>query len=360
MKPTMNEMRQSGNWMLWGVAALVLAGCSSTGGGKRAEYKEQTEQVRPLEVPPEFTVPVIDTRYALPDEEGVGSATYTGYNKEIGAVPQSVTVLPLSAKVRLERDGARRWLVVEDSAENIWGQVRDFWLEQGFLLQTDDATAGVLVTDWLENLANLPQRGVRAVLARVFDSMRPNGERDQYRIRIERGKDGRTTEIYVSHHGLREQPGKDGESSRWLPRDSDVELENIMLQKLMAHLIAPRATTPAAPSPTVKPARSGAVSLQQGAQGKWLLIDDEFDRVWRKVGIAVDKAMIPVIDKDRSKGVFYLRPEAESSKRKSVLHPQIVLRTAEGGIAVTVENEDGGSDAGMTRLVELLFQHIEK
>ena len=66
------------------------------------------------------------------------------------------------------------------------------------------------------------------------------GTRDRFRIRLERGKEPGTTEIYLSHQGMEEVvasgSGSDHISTMWQGRPSDPELETEMLRLLMAHL----------------------------------------------------------------------------------------------------------------------------
>jgi outer membrane protein assembly factor BamC len=63
--------------------------------------------------------------------------------------------------VRIERAGNTRWLVVSRPADQLWGPVREFWQENGFLLTLDQANLGIMETDWAENRAKLPQDFIR-------------------------------------------------------------------------------------------------------------------------------------------------------------------------------------------------------
>jgi len=342
------------------LSLLVLAACSTTSQEKRAEYKTQADSVQPLEVPPEFTAPVSDGRYALPAKDRQNSATYSDFSKGVATKPPAVAqVLPVNVAVHLERNGAQRWLVVDAPVENIWGGVKAFWLERGFLLESEDAGAGVMVTDFLENKANLPQSGVKSTLARVFDSLRPYGERDQFRTRIERSKDGAATEIYISHHGLQESPKSKADKTIWLPRNTDPELENIVLQQLMAKLngaqLVVKAAEPVVAEVVALPVAK--VKWLEAAGKKSIIIEADFEKSWRKVGLALDKARIVVEDKNRDGKIFYLSASAD---KKITARYQVTLLEKAGVTEVKVTTEKGKSDAESLRLLELLFQQIEK
>ncbi len=88
--------------------------------------------------------------------------------------------------------------------DQLWPQVKEFWLQEGFLIKKEDPRVGILETGWLENRADIPQGMIRNVLGKVIDSVYSAATRDQYRTRLERGADPGTTEIYVTHRGVEE------------------------------------------------------------------------------------------------------------------------------------------------------------
>ena len=359
-------MKNTKNVVILGLLVVAMTACSTTNQEKKSEYKNLASKVQALEVPPDLTVPVSDGRYAVPSKSNESAATYSDYNKGAVVKPLASTeVLPFSTQVKIERNGTQRWLRVNDQAENVWATVRGFWLEQGFLLESDDANAGVMVTDWLENKASLPQSGVRSALARVFDSMRPYGERDQFRTRLERSADGLSTEIYISHHGLQESPKSTIEKTIWLPRNNDPELENILLQQLMAKLIAsPVKLEETVKAPIVSPVVAvdvqpalASVQLQEKEGGKVIVIAADFEKSWRKVGLALDKSRIAVEDKNRDGKIYFLRGSAD---KKITARYQVTVTEKENFSEVAVATSEGKSDKESLRLIELLFKNIEK
>jgi len=49
-----------------------------------------------------------------------------------------------------------------------------------------------------------------------------------------------------------------------------------------------------------------------------LVVDDTFDRAWRRVGLALDRIGFTVVDRDRSKGVYFVRyanPDLDGGKK---------------------------------------------
>ncbi|CAK0764537.1 outer membrane protein assembly factor BamC [Gammaproteobacteria bacterium] len=106
-------------------------------------------------------------------------------------------------------------------------------MDQGFLLKVDDPKTGILETDWLENRANIPQSGVRALFGKVMDGLYDSSTRDRFRVRLEQGEAPNTTEVYISHLGAEEVVKGD---SGMADAPTDPELEAVMLQRLMVFM----------------------------------------------------------------------------------------------------------------------------
>ncbi len=300
----------------------LLSGCSSSFlEGKKIDYKS-AGKVPSLEVPPDLTAPSGDSKFVVPDVNPQGSATFSTYNRERAAQPQAGTdLLPQQPQVSVERAGNERWLVVRATPEQVWPVVKDFWQELGFIIKTESPESGVMETDWAEDRAKIPQDMVRNALGKVLDSLYSTAERDKFRTRLERGKEAATTEIYISHRGMYEvlEGGDGGSSNRtiWQPRPADPDMEAEMLRRLMVRfgVEEARAKTQIATATVEEHARISRA--QDGSQ--MLLVLDPFDRAWRRVGLALDRVGFTVVDRDRSKGLYFVRyvdPETDSKKEE--------------------------------------------
>ncbi|HVP08999.1 MAG TPA: outer membrane protein assembly factor BamC, partial [Burkholderiales bacterium] len=177
------------------LAAAALSACTISGDvleGKKIDYKS-AGQLPTLEIPPDLTTPARDNRYVVPDT-GKGSATASSYEADRAHARRTGTVqagvLPTMEKMRIERAGSQRWLVVGESPEKLWPLVRDFWQENGFLVAVSLPEVGVMETDWAENRAKLPQDVVRGFLGKILDSIYSTAERDKFRTRLERTDEG--------------------------------------------------------------------------------------------------------------------------------------------------------------------------
>jgi outer membrane protein assembly factor BamC len=286
------------------VAGFALGACGSIEiPTKKVDYKSSTK-LPPLEIPPDLTRPGTDERFVVPDAPK-GSATFSDFSRDRSARPQlssaQQAVLPGVGDVRVERAGNQRWLVVPGTPDKLWPVVKEFWQETGFVVNLEIPAAGVMETDWSENRANIPESGLRGFLGKALNSLYSTSERDKFRTRLEPGQQPGTTEIYVSHRGMEEVYITEGQDQlRWQPRKADPDLEAEMLRRLMVRFGTDneRAKTQIA---------SARVEPQAKLGGGTLALNDQFDRAWRRVGLALDRIGFTVEDRDRSKGLYFVR-----------------------------------------------------
>lgn len=116
---------------------------------------------------------------------------------------------------------------------------------------------------------------------------------------------------------------------------------------------------PASAPVAASPASATAARIQESNGTKSILLGEPFDRSWRKVGLALERARIAATDKDRSKGIYFVAaaPDKDNKKQPDL---QIVVRERAGNSEVTVVDADGKSNAETTRLVETLYQNLDK
>jgi len=344
------------------VLALGLTACSSFSSltaSDKVDYKKQGEVRGPnLALPPDLITAQADRRFIVQD----GTATMSEYSQAVKKSSQMRTnVLTGIPGMKIERDGDKRWLVVDKSAASLYPQIKDFWQENGFLLLIDSPSTGILETDWAENRTKIPQDIIRRTLGKVLDSLYDSGERDKFRTRLEVQKPD-VTEIYISHKGAIEVPLKDASttiSTRWTVRPSDPELEAIFLTRLMERLgmtqeqAKAQITTTAAAPKTPK-----AKLIEDGAETR-IEMTQSFDRAWRDVGLALDRSNFTVDDRDRSKGIYFVRyvnpkdlgdsrgwfgrtfGKTDDADKKAKVYRVVVQDRGQNQIVISVQDSDG-------------------
>ena len=359
------------------VALCLLTACSSVGDllqGERVDYKTSGAKTPSLDVPPDLTQLNRESRYVVPG----AAVTASGY--QVGqSVPSAPTAATSVGDVRIERAGNQRWLVVNRPADKLWGPVREFWIEGGFLLSQDKENLGIMETDYAENRAKIPQDFIRNTIGKVFDSLYSTGERDKFRTRLERRADN-GTEIYVSHRGMVEvvTGAKGGSSSGdgtvWQPRPSDPELEAEFLRRMMVKLGVSSEQSKAlvATAATKQTSRVANVNNVPVVQ-----IDEGFERAWRRVGLALDRTGFTVEDRDRAQGTYFVRyvePVADKSEQGlfskifsgspaaiAPLKYRITVKSQGEATVVSVLNTQGAAEtsANAQRIVQVIADDLK-
>lgn len=376
-----SHMAQRG--LIYALALAGLAGCSSIGSmlePDRVEYKS-AGKAPSLEVPPDLTQLQRENRYSIPDANR-GTATASGFNQQQAVRPTGAAVVApnTTPDMRIERAGNQRWLVIRQSPEALWPQIKDFWQDSGFLLLQENQQTGVMETDWAENRAKIPQDFIRNTIGKALDSLYSTGERDKFRTRLERTADG-NTEIYISHRGMQEVlVGQQKEGTVWTPRPSDPELEAEFLSRLMTRLgVENNRAKSTVANATMQASRA---KLVKGNNGGYVEVDEGFDRAWRRVGLALDRVGFTVEDRDRTQGLYFVRyvdPDVDQKKSekgffsklfsfgsseekaKSAPRYRVSVKGAGEVSQVAVLNSDGRPEASQTadKILSLLNEQLK-
>lgn len=270
------------------VLCAVLAACAT----KNDEYKN-SKSLPPLEVPPDLINPPKDSATAVPVLPPAAPAAEEA-GATTGAVPAAATAVAATATtstLRLEREGALRWLVVPGAADAVRARIRDFLLQERFEIAGEDAARGVLETDW--RTAEAQGGELNQALAA--------GLRDKFRVRVEAGRTEGTAEVYVSHSGLQRVTAAGAET--WQPRAADPLLEADLLDRLQDFLAGETAS--AEPAPDLPGVRS---VIETGPDSVTTLrLAEDFERAWRRIGFALGRGGFVIEDRNRAEGVYLIR-----------------------------------------------------
>ncbi|HEY4037257.1 MAG TPA: outer membrane protein assembly factor BamC [Burkholderiaceae bacterium] len=316
--------RRGATWLACLLAA-ALSGCGLFGSKPSSDpggYGAAATHQGPLEVPPDLAPLSKDDRYALPDQ-GVSANALRSAG---GTSSTTQTVALSSSHARLVRDGAQRWLAVDLPPEKAYQVVKDFWPTQGWKLALDEPTLGIVETDWQEKSEKVDDGVVRHLLNMVLSTVNSTGTRDLYRTRIERTPTD-TSEIFITHRGLEEvYTDKDKVATTWQPRARDPELEAEMLQRLLVRFETGEAAPVAKAGDKATTAAAAATALtsvshvvKDGSESH-LEVDEPFDRAWRRVGLALDRGGFTVEDRDRTKGLYFVRyldPDYQAKQKEA-------------------------------------------
>jgi outer membrane protein assembly factor BamC len=109
------------------------------------------------------------------------------------------------------------------------------------------------------------------------------------------------------------------------------------------------------PAPAVVAEVAPAPARLMSVEGqRFVLLSEPFDRAWRKVSLALERAQLAAGDVNRSKGVFYLK-----GTEKQPAEVRVLVQETKGVSVVTVA-ADAVAQAEAARILDLLFKQLEK
>jgi outer membrane protein assembly factor BamC len=278
---------------------ILVSGCSWFGGKKSNSQGRRDNQS--LEVPPELTQPQTSDAMAIPVVTAE-QARYGSVNQQAAVV--NTALLPGTPGAVVKQEGGIRWAELESSPEVVWQESQGFFRSLGFEIEYEDAKLGTMQTNWLSNRAYSNVGFWKS----FFGAVLVTGLRDRYRVRLERSDDPNITRMYLAHQGLLEDVVEDdaGENINrvWRWRANDPELEAEVLLRFLAFrgMDEKQAEQVVKPKPRVERA-----VLQDVSNGQIVVVNDNFARTWRRVGVAIDRLGLIVTDRNRSDGIYYLK-----------------------------------------------------
>ena len=308
-----------------------------------------SSKARKLEIPPDLSEIETQDNYEVPGE----ARSYKNYkDKQNNTKPNKVVkVVQDPDGMKIIKSGNLRWLIVDKDPDTLWPHIQDFWEEEmGFKVKVANKRTGVLETEWIST-SDLSTSSSSA-LDKWLDSMSGFADKRKFRTRLELGSQNGTTEIFLSHRSsftggeqhrqIKYNRGVDFELEEvyslpeYIPDDAqedkieitnerkveDYEINSEILRRLMIKL---GATDFDAKEKIKRPQEIVKAELINTEQGKFIQMNDPYDRAWRRLSLALDMIGFITEDRNRSKGIFYVKykdielPAIEESKKEKGL-----------------------------------------
>tara|TARA_R110002096_G_scaffold381934_1_gene575817 strand:- start:227 stop:1291 length:1065 start_codon:yes stop_codon:yes gene_type:complete len=269
-------------------ALSVLNSCAFVNKFAGTKYGE-AGSVGGLEAPPELVTPEWDESLTIPQTANDRISAVETYGKALDAA-----VIPEFVDVSLRREGDLRWLEAEVDPVNVWPLLRSFWANQGISLDKDIPSTGVMETEWVEQ--------VDSTGSGLTDGREITASRSKFRVRVEREPNA-VTNIFVSQRKLELQSITE-QGGVWTTAKSDPETEAEVMVGLMEHMGKSREDALL----EVASAQGSRlhINLQDIDGIPVLFVGDQYSRVWRRTGIALDRTGLSIFEQSRAKGVYFI------------------------------------------------------
>ena len=252
--------------------SVLISGCGSVPGldqivpDNTKKYRK-AETMPPLDVPPDLSTARINDEIAGSQKS---AATYSEFEEAANNPLASKYNVTPNVKPSLSGEGDKRHLIVPGTRDVTWERLLDFWSQKGVEIKRKDMRIGLMDT------------------ATTIDDY-------AYRVRMERGDTSKMSLVYVGAAGVESNVQKDEAMLRQL-----ADFLGVLHQQDQAKVEALKESQPQVAS--VKTALLDETGGQQS-----LLVEQDFTEVWRRVGRVLDSKGFAVEDRDRSRGVYFVR-----------------------------------------------------
>ncbi len=294
-----------------------------------------SSRAKKLDIPPDLSDIESNSEFGVPGE----AVSYKDYEDAKKAGYKEVKVLQNPEGMKIVKSGNLRWLVVSETPEELWPHLEMFWQELGFGIKVLNRRTGVMETEWTKSskLKVDTNKGLGSRFDAWLDGMSNLADRRKFRTRLEDGLKEGTTEIYISQRSIvgMDQEAKDrikrlkeGSYStemykiqEYIPGDAEeakeiteklktemsmdeYEINAEILRRLMTKL---GMTDFDAKQKLANPIEKKNATLVKNERGNYLLLNDAYDRSWRRLSLALDIIGFVTEDKNRSEGIFYVK-----------------------------------------------------
>mgnify|MGYP001227861710 CR=1 FL=1 len=318
--------------------SLILSGCSDkpitvediTGigddiaevfGKDDSENYGKSKSIASLEIPPSLDDPNYSDSLKVPKVIDA-----RGEIIDMSDAP----VLPTYLDMNIIKQGIARWLEIQADPSSLWPYLNKFWISQGYEIKVNDPVNGILETEWKKNKINFESDG-DLIESNEYNY---NASKEKFRVRAERQPNG-DTNIYISNHILEADNVDDRGKIIWKKKDSDVSREAEMLVRLMEYFGISRDVAIDSFNKSEKDNKGIFIDLIDFYGVPAIIIEESFSKLWREIGLALDRSGLLVIDQNRNKAVYIINTDQINNKETDY---EIKLTKSEGKFIVTAHN----------------------
>ncbi len=306
-------------YVLFFLIYLVLSGCSdkpislddilSVGddisevfGKDDSENYGDSKSVAALEIPPSLDNPNYSDSLKVPK-----SIDASGQIMEMSDAP----VLPTYMDMTIIKQGIARWLEIQSDPVSLWPYLNQFWKSQGYEIKINEPINGILETKWKKNEISF---GSESKLVED-DEFNYNASREKFRIRLERQPNGYSN-IYLSNHVM-EADDVINNKIIWKKKNSDISREAEMLVRMMEFFGAARDTAIESLNNSERNNKKIYIDLIDFYGVPAIFIKDSFSKMWREIGLSLDRSGLLVQDQNRDKAIYKISTSILGDKEET-------------------------------------------
>ena len=304
-----------------------------------ASYKDSTS-IAMLEIPPSLDNPDYNDALKVPK-----SIDASGQILEMTEAP----VLPTYIDMTIIKQGNARWLEIQTDPVSLWPYLSQFWISQGYEIKIDEPINGILETNWKKYEINFNSE-TKLIKNEDFNY---NASKEKFRVRVEREPNG-FSNIYLSNQIMEADDVVNGNKILWKKKNSDILREAEMLVRIMEFLGTSREGAIESLNNSEKNNEKLYIDLIDFNGIPAILIKDSFSKLWREIGLSLDRSGLVVQDHNRDKSIYTISSSKITGKEKTY---EIKLTNRGGRYLVTVHSSSNTENISYKDAREVL-KHI--
>jgi outer membrane protein assembly factor BamC len=287
-----------------------------------------SKKAKKLEIPPDLDDINSSDKYSI---NGQPTSLKQYQNKDNEKNPANL-INNEKDKIKVVKSGSMRWLVIPAKQKEVWPVVENFWEGMGFDVSSSKRT-GIIETKWISESDLKKEDSTLGRFDAWLDALANTGTRRKFRTRIEDGVEEGTTEVYLSQRstkkGIEEHDGilerskqntysvdkayrieeyksdsKDEAELKSNFKEDDLEIQYELLRRLMVKLGATDLSARESLDTAVEIKNAELINQDDY---KYIKLNDNYSRAWRRLSLAIDMVGFLVEDKNRSDGIFYIK-----------------------------------------------------
>ena len=281
-----------------------------------------SKSIAVLEIPPSLDNPNYSDSLKVPK-----SIDSSGKILDMSDAP----VLPTYMDMNIIKQGIARWLEIEVDPVSLWPYINQFWKSQGYEIKINEPVNGIMETEWKKNEINFSSESKLI----ESDEFNYNASKEKFRIRVERQPNG-FSNIYLSNHIL-EADDVVNNKIIWKKKDSDLTREAEMLVRMMEYFGTSRDIAIESLNNSEKNNKKIYIDLIDFYGIPAILIKDSFSKMWREVGLSLDRSGLVVQDQNRDKAIYIISTSIIEGKERIY---EIKLTNRSDNYIITAHNAD--------------------
>ena len=268
------------------ILSLLLSGCGSLFGvdgffRDRGDDYLRSEPLEPLQLPAGIEAHNVQALYGIPP---ISNDDFDSTAEFEVPRPLSLSANLLEETVKIQKLGARRWILINVPPSEVWPQLRSFLAQNNLDLSRIDTTNGILETYWVQFKDDLSKK-------------------DKFRLQIDQGVQPETSEIHILQVSVDNSQSASGEVN-WPISSMNPEREAVLLDDLAATLASDMSASISMLAQNI--GGKSKINMAQVDGEPVLQMKLEYKRAWATIGYSVNREGFSLFDDDRKLGIYYV------------------------------------------------------